>query len=694
MKLEKVYEPKKVEEKIYSFWEKTGYFRPERLPKRYKRAKKFCIVLPPPNVTGTLHMGHALCFTIQDILVRKKRMQGFKALWVPGTDHAGIATQVQVEKELKKEGKTRFDLGKEKFLERVWQWIEKYGTTILAQLKKLGYSLDWSRNKFTLDKDYSRAVEFAFLQYCKKGLIYRGERPINWCKRCKSSLSDLELEYKTEKGYLWYVKYPLKDGGFVTVATTRPETMLGDAALAVNPKDKRYKKLVGKFAILPLVFREIPIVADNLVDPKFGTGVLKVTPAHDLKDYEIGKKHNLKMIKVIDEEGKMTKEVPQKYQGLLAQETREKIVEDLREQNLIEKVETILHSVPYCDRCKTKIEILPSKQWFLKMKKLAKKAEKAVREGKIKFFPKKFEKIYFDWLKNVRDWCISRQIWWGHKIPIEGEEDVLDTWFSSALWPFAVFGWPKKTRDLKNFYPTDVLVTGRDIINLWVARMIFSGLEFLKKIPFHTVLINPTVLTKEGKRMSKSLGTGIDPMDLIERYGADATRFGIVWQLRTGQDLKFDEAFCATGKKFLNKVWNATRYVLLQLGKKKFEKKEIEKKQKALTKKDKEILEKFKKLKVELKKLMKKFEFGKALERFYHFFWHEFCDKYIEASKEQIKEERLRENTQKILLSLIFNSIKILHPFLPFLTEEIYQKLPIKGKLKSIMVEKYPIQDE
>jgi len=687
MILEKVYDPKKVEEKIYKSWEKSGFFNPDNLPKRRKR--KFSIVLPPPNVTGSLHMGHALNSTIQDILIRQKRMQGFKTVWVPGTDHAGIATQYVVEKKLKSEGKTRFDLGREKFLEKIWEWVEKYGEIILEQFKKIGCSLDWSRKKFTLDKDYQKAVKEAFFYFYKKGLIYRKKRPINWCRRCKTSLSDLEIEYKEKKGNLWYLKYPLKKGGFIVVATTRPETLLGDVALAVNPKDERYKKLIGEKAILPIVKREIKIISDNLVDPDFGTGVVKVTPAHDILDFEIAQKKKLPLIQVIDEEGKMTGKIPRKYRGLSTLEARGKIIEDLKKEGLLEKVEDYLVSLPTCYRCHQVLEVIPSWQWYLKMKNLAKKAILAVRSGKVKIIPKKFEKIYFDWLKSAKDWCISRQIWWGHKIPLKGEKDVLDTWFSSALWPFAVFGWPKKTKDLKEFYPTDVLSTARDIINLWVARMIFCGLEFMKEVPFKRVFIHPTVLTKEGKRMSKSLGTGVDPLELIEKYGADATRFGLIWQVKGGQDLRFDESFCQAGKKFCNKIWNASRFVLISLENESFTKKELEriKKSKTLTKEDKEILKGLKEKKKEIQKQIENFEFGKAAESLYHFFWHKFCDSYIEISKKQLKRKKTKKTTQKVLLFVLFSLLKFLHPFVPFITEEIYQKLPLKDKKEFLMIE-------
>jgi len=685
--IKKAYNPKEVEDKIYKLWLKSGFFNPDNLPG--KRKKAFTIMLPPPNVTGRLHMGHALNATINDILIRWKRLKGFKTLWLPGTDHAGIATQVKVEKQLKKQGKTRFDLGEEEFIKRVWKWKDEYGNIILEQLKKMGSSLDWSRTRFTMDKGYSEAVKKVFLSYHKKGLIYRKERPINWCSRCQTSLSDLEVDYKEEKGNLWYIRYKANRKQ-ITVATTRPETMLGDTAVAVHPKDKRYKGLVGKMAVLPLANREIPIIADRLVDPDFGTGAVKVTPAHDLKDYEISLSHNLELIQVIDEKGNINENAPSPYRGLKILEAREKIIRDLKSLGLLEKEEEFFHQVPFCDRCKTKIEILPSEQWFLSMEKLAKLAAKEVKSGRIKFYPKRFEKGYFDWISNIRDWCISRQIWWGHKIPVKGSEDVLDTWFSSALWPFATLGWPKKTKDLKTFYPTDVLSTARDIINLWVLRMIFSGLEFVKKKPFSRVLIHPTVLTKEGKRMSKSLGTGIDPIILIEKYGADALRFGFSWQLMGGQDIRFSEDSIVMGKKFCNKVWNATRFVLFQVSGKKYS---LKSKPKVSTVADKRILAKLKKTTKDVDKYLDGFQFGRASRKLYDFFWHDFCDKYIEKSKKQILNSRSakeKENTMKVLLYVLSSSLKLLHPFIPFVTEEIYAGLPLKGKAKCLMVEEWP----
>jgi len=695
MKKSKTYQPQKTEKKIYRFWLKSGFFNPDNLPG--KRKKTYTIALPPPNITGELHMGHALNATLQDAIIRFKRLQGYKALWVPGTDHAGIATQVRVEKELKKEGKTRFDLGREKFVKQVWQWKKKYGDIILKQFKKLGSSLDWSRTRFTMDRAYVKAVNTAFFHYYKKRWIYKKERPVNWCQRCQTSLSDLELEYKEEKGNLWYIKYPFSDKKFsdknyIMVATTRPETMLGDTGLAVNPKDKRYKNLVGKKVILPLVGREIPIIGDRLVDLNFGTGVVKITPSHDFKDYQIAERHNLPSIKVIDEKGTITERAPFPYRGLSVFEARKKVIEDLQKKGLLQKIEGITHRVPYCNRCQTRIEILSSEQFFLKMEELAQLALDSVKKGKIKFYPKRFEKIYLDWLKNINDWCISRQIWWGHKIPLKGVDDVLDTWFSSALWPFAVLGWPQKTKDLKKFYPTDIIFTARDIINLWVARMVFSGLEFIKEIPFRVVIIHPTILTKQGRRMSKSLGTGVDPIGLVEKYGADAVRFGLAWQMRGGQDMRFTEDSIVMGKKFCNKIWNATRFVLIQkdnyLNKKQIKDLRIQKSK--LTLADKKILKSLNKTIDSVNRGLENFQFGKTAENLYNFFWHDFCDVYIEKSKRQLQDAELRKQTLKIIFNVLLKSLILLHPFIPFITEEIYQMLPLKDKKKSLIVELWP----
>jgi len=670
MKLSKTYDPKEVEDRIYQLWTKSGFFNPDKLPKTHK--KSYAIVVPPPNVTGELHMGHALNLTIQDILIRWKRMHGFKTLWLPGTDHAGIATQNVVEKKLRKQGLTRFDLGREKFIKEVWKWKEKYGDIILNQFKKIGASCDWSRTRFTMDKEYAETVKQAFLHYYKKGWIYQGERTINWCPRCSTSLSDLEIVYKEKPSEMYYIKY-----GPITIATTRPETKLGDTAVAVNPKDKRYKKYIGKTITIKTVLGQtkMKVIGDKMVDMKFGTGAMKITPAHDILDFEIGERHGLKRKQVIGPDGRMTK-LADKYAGMTVAEAREQIVKDMKKIGILKKVEPYTHNSARCYRCNTVIEPILSKQWFLKMNELAKMAKKPVKQGKIKFHPKSFEKPYFDWLKNIRDWCISRQIWWGHKIPIKGETDVLDTWFSSALWPFTT----------KEFYPTDVLSTARDIINLWIARMIFSGMEFKKEIPFKHVYIHATILTKEGKRMSKSLGTGIDPINLIDEFGADATRFGIAYQIMGNQDMKFVKDNIVMGKKFCNKIWNATKYVLLQVPNKKLQTtNKLQIPNSKLTNADKKILKRLKETIKSVDKDLENFKFGKAAHTLYDFFWHDFCDIYIEASKKQDNKE-----TQEILFYVLLTSLELLHPFIPFITEEIYQKLPVKNRKKSLMIEKWP----
>lgn len=704
---DKPYNPKEVEDKIYKIWEESGYFDPDNLGKSQsanceapddKRlaisAKPFCIVVPPPNITGSLHMGHALNATIQDILIRKKRMEGYKTLWLPGTDHAGIATQNVVEKDLKKQGISRHELGKEKFLEKIWEWREKYGHIILDQFKKLGASMDWSRTRFTMDTDYQEAVKEVFLHYHKKGWMYQAERVINWCSRCSTSLSDLELEYKEAETSLYYIKYPLKqdtkykiqDTKYITVATTRPETMLGDSAVAVNPKDDKYKALVGKTLVLPIMDREIPIVTDLAIDTAFGTGAVKVTPAHDFTDAEIGERNKLEIHKVIGQNGKMTAAAGPICEGLKVAECREKVVEKLKELNLLEKTEPYKHNVAVCYRCDTTIEPLPSLQWFLKMDELAKMAIEEVKSGRVKFHPQKWEKVYLDWLSNIKDWCVSRQIWWGHKIPIEGENDVLDTWFSSALWPFATLGWPKQTDDMKNFYPTQVLSTARDIINLWVARMIFSGMEFTGQKPFSDVIIHATILAKDGRRMSKSLGTGIDPLVLVEKYGADATRFGLIWQAMGGQDIHWAEEHVMAGKKFCNKIWNATRFVLQQTTNDKLQ--TTEPPTKNLTEADKLILEKFKNTKESVSKQIDTYEFGPALHELYDFFWKDFCDVYIEASKNQLTTDNQQQTTKQILFYVLISSLKLLHPFMPFITEEIWQNIEIPAK-KMLIIEQW-----
>jgi valyl-tRNA synthetase len=654
----KTYDAKQVEEKIYKLWEKGRFFLPRRSPKG-KGGKPFVIAIPPPNITGTLHMGHALNNTIQDVMTRYFRMKQVPTLWIPGTDHAGIATQNVVEKELKKQGLSRYDLGREKFIEKVWQWKEKYGNLILEQLKKLGCSCDWSRLRFTLDKKYAKAVETAFLHYYKKGWIYQGPRIVNWCPRCSTAISDIEVEYVPKKTKLWYIKYPTKGGKFIIVATTRPETMLGDTAVAVNSRDERYKNLVGQKVILPLMNREIPIIADRLIDPDFGTGAVKITPAHDAIDNKIGKIHKLETINVIGEDGKITKQGG-KYAGLNIFEARNKIVEDLKSQNLLEKEEDYEHSLATCVRCHTPIEPLISKQWFLKMDKLAKPAIKVVQQNKIKFYPARYKKIYLDWMNKAEDWCISRQLWWGHKIPLKGENSVLDTWFSSALWPFATLGWPKKTKDLKTFYPTTLLSTAQDIIYLWVARMIFSSLEFLKKIPFKDVYIHSTVLNIEGKRMSKSLGTGLDPLELIEKYGADATRFGLLYLTsREQQAIKFSEDAIRASRNFANKIWNINRFIQMNRQKSSYKIQDTN-----LTPADKQILKRLNEIIRSITEKIENYQLGEAARELYDWIWHEYADKYIETSKKQ------KQNVNVYVFGQI---LKLLHPFMPFITEHLWQ---------------------
>jgi len=882
---DKPYDPKEVEEKIYREWEEAGYFSPEAhqpRPRNPKSKKSFTIVIPPPNITGSLHMGHALNATIQDILIRKKRMEGYRTLWLPGIDHAGIATQNVVEKELRKQGINRRELGREKFLEKVWEWKEKYGHIILDQLKKLGASMDWSRTRFTMDEDYQEAVKQAFIHYYNRGWIYRGERTVNWCSRCGTSLSDLEIEYKEEDAQMYYIKY-----GPLTIATVRPETKLGDTAVAVNPKDARYKKYIGKVIEIDTVLGRalMKVIADPSVDMKFGTGVMKVTPAHDLHDFELGERYGLEKKQVIGTDGKMTA-LAGKYAGMKVEETRKQIVEDMKTKGILIKTEPYKHNVAVCYRCGMVLEPLLSKQWFVRMasppqnqksppeadpplaekiknqnlgKSLRDLAIEAVKSGRVKFHPKRWEKIYFDWLTNVKDWCISRQIWWGHQLPVwycggtekaeqpkmgfheevvpqvfdgktktyrlrdhglkvgqkvlfensqtktlfgygiikeikettvqeidygdkthyktyknlkellrafklrnpdkivtpkskaylyayefypfteedarEGcgqiivsrekpkqcpackgikfiqDQDVLDTWFSSALWPFATLGWPiacaqnqkskiknqnycvpRSGTDLEQFYPTQVLSTDRGIINLWVARMVFSGLEFMGQVPFKDVIIHPTILTREGERMSKSKGTGVDPLDLIQKYGADATRFGIIWQTMGTQDVRWSEEHVVAGKKFTNKIWNATRFVLLQLPTSNLQPRQ---KPQPKTLEDKKILTSLKRTQKEVNRLIDAYEFGPALHILYEFFWHEFCDIYLERSKSQIAHSmnsgqanrESEESTQQVLLYILTGSLKLLHPFMPFITEAIYQELPHGGtESKSIMI--------
>ncbi|MDO8557175.1 MAG: valine--tRNA ligase [Candidatus Jorgensenbacteria bacterium] len=697
------YDPKLVEDSIYKEWEKSGYFNPDNLPVK-KSAKPYVVYMPLPNVTGTLHMGHLLNNAIQDVVIRYRRMRGYKALYLPGTDHAGIATQFVVEKELRKQGINRFELGREAFIKKVWEWKEKYGGLILEQLRKIGVSADWSRIRFTMDEEYTKDVLDAFIHYHKRGLIYRGVRVVNWCPRCGTSLSELELEHKEEETKLWHIRYPGAGGGEgIIVATTRPETMLGDTAVAVNPKDARYKTLVGKMVMLPIQNRKIPVVADNAIDSSFGTGALKVTPAHDIVDFEIGERHKLPMIQVIDERGKMM-EVAGKFAGMKADEARAAVLDELKKLGLLMKEEPYAHNLAVCYRCGHTIEPIPSEQWFLKMKELAKNAIDAVKNEKVKIGPENFEKTYLNWLSNIRDWTISRQIWWGHQLPVwfckndkekftvsiekpkacpfcktcemEQVPDVLDTWFSSALWPFA--GLSKE--DVKKYYPGNALITARDILNLWVARMIYSGIEFQKKVPFKDVYIHGTVLTKEGKRMSKSLGTGIDPLKYINEFGADAARFAVIWQA-TGQDIHWDEAAVMAGRKFANKIWNAAKFVMSN-----HEGAETVKKPVGKTVADKKILAKLAATKKRAEKNIESFELSATLKELYDFFWHDLCDTYIEESKKQLADAETAESTKIVLSHVLVESIKMLHPFMPFVTEAIYQKLPVRGK-KFLMIE-------
>ncbi|RKX62298.1 MAG: valine--tRNA ligase [Thermodesulfobacteriota bacterium] len=713
--LEKSYNPKKVEEKWYKIWEKKGYFEPSYNEKK----SKFSIVIPPPNVTGALHIGHALNNTLQDVLVRYKRMDGYDVLWVPGTDHAGIATQNVVEKEIAKEGLTRYDLGREKFLERVWQWKEQYGNRIIDQLKKLGASCSWSYKRFTMDEGLSRAVREVFVRLWEEGLIYRGDYIINWCPRCQTALADLEVEFESIPGKLWYIKYPLEDENrYIVVATTRPETMLGDTAVAVHPEDERYKDLIGKKIKLPLIGRIIPIIADKVVDPEFGTGAVKVTPAHDFADFEIAKRHGLSFVKVIDERGKMTEKAGN-YAGLDRFEARKKVLEDLKKQGLLEKEEDYQLVLGHCYRCNTVIEPLLSKQWFVATKPLAQPAISAVKYGFIKFIPENWINLYFDWMKNIRDWCISRQIWWGHRIPVwycnscgetivsekedvrecpncgsknlKRDEDVLDTWFSSALWPFSTLGWPENTKALSTFYPTTVLVTSFDIIFFWVARMIMMGIHFTGQIPFKNVYIHALVRDEKGQKMSKSRGNVIDPLEMIDKYGTDALRFTLVALAAQGRDIKLSEARIEGFKHFINKIWNASRFVLMNLKDYLPEKEELRLNELPLF--SKWILSELQKTVKIVREKLDEFEFDQAAMQIYHFFWDKFCDWYLEVSKIYLKDPKYKISTQKILLEVLKSSLKLLHPFIPFITEEIWQYLP-ERETEHIIIAKYPVFEE
>ncbi len=709
MSMAKSYNPSEFETEIYKEWESNGYFRAEvdanKLP--------FTIVIPPPNITGQLHMGHALDETLQDTLIRFKRMQGYSALWLPGTDHASIATEVKIVEQMAKEGLTKNDVGREGFLERAWAWKEKYGGRIIEQLKSLGSSCDWSRLSFTMDERCSKAVREVFVNLYEKGLIYRGDRIINWCPDCKTALSDAEVEYIEEDSFLWHLRYQVKGTDkYVTVATSRPETMLGDTAVAVNPKDERYSDLVGKTLILPILNREIPIIADDYVELEFGTGAVKITPAHDPNDFEVGLRHNLEVIRVIDDGGIMNENAG-KYKGQTAADCRKSIVDELKELGALVKIEPLKHNVGHCYRCNHTVEPMVSKQWFVKMEPLAKPAIDVVRKKSVKFTPERFSKIYFNWMENIKDWCISRQLWWGHRIPafycedcgemviskedfhvcpkcnstkIKQDEDVLDTWFSSALWPFSTLGYPEMTDDLKYFYPTDVLVTGYDIIFFWVARMIFSGLEHMGRIPFKYVLIHGLVRDSQGRKMSKSLGNGIDPTEIIAKYGADTLRFSLVNGVAAGSDMRFSDEKIEGARNFMNKIWNASRFVLLNAEGKTI--RPIDKVK--LSSVDKWIISKLNKTVKEVTVNMEKFEMGVALSNIYDFAWGDFCDWYIELTKPVLygEDDEKRENTVSVLVYVLSEVLKLLHPFVPFITEKIYKDVPnTNGPL---MLAEYP----
>ena len=707
--LPKVYDPKQVEKKIYQMWLEGNYFHAERDPAK----KPFTIVIPPPNVTGQLHLGHAFDETIQDVLIRYKRMDGYSALWLPGYDHAGIATQIKVEEKLRGEGKTRFDLGREGFLDEVWAWKNKYGDRIVEQLKTLGSSCDWERQRFTMDDTCARAVRETFVDLYKKKLIYKGKRIINWCPKCTTALSDAEVEYVEKPGHLWHIRYPLSDGsGDLIIATTRPETMLGDTGVAVNPNDERYKDIVGKTCILPLVGREIPIVADDYVEMDFGTGCVKMTPCHDPNDFEVAQRHDLDYILILDDDAKIIN--GGKYNGMDRYEARKAIVDDLEAGGYLVKVEDYSHSVGTCYRCHSDVEPISSEQWFVKMQPLAKEAIRVVEEGEVKFVPERFSKTYLNWMYNVRDWCISRQLWWGHRIPawycadcghvtvsktdaveceacrsknIEQDPDVLDTWFSSALWPFSTLGWPEETEDLKYFYPTDVLVTGYDIIFFWVARMIFSACEQMHKIPFHTVLIHGLIRDPQGKKMSKSAGNGVDPIEMIERFGADALRFNIITGNSPGNDMRFYVERCEAMRNFANKLWNASRFVMMNLtiGDCALpEKLELE---------DRWILSKLNSLRGEVRENLDRYELGIAAQKIYDFIWDSYCDWYIELTKPRLNggDAAAKEGAERVLLYVLTDILKLLHPFMPYITEEIFQAIPHEGE--ALIVAPYPKYD-
>lgn len=710
--IDKVYDPHKIEDKIYQNWLDKGYFHANIDESK----KSYTIMMPPPNITGQLHMGHAFDNTLQDILIRYKRMSGFDTLWLPGTDHASIATEAKIVEFLSKSNITKEDLGREGFLEKAWEWKEKYGNKITSQIKKMGSSCDWERERFTLDDKCSEAVKEVFVRLYEKGLIYRGERMVNWCSHCLTSISDAEVEHEDQKTSLWHVRYPLEDNsGELVIATTRPETMLGDTAVAVNPDDERYKNLIGKNLILPIANRKIPIIADSYVDTQFGTGAVKITPAHDPNDFEIGLRHNLEVINVITDDGHMN-ENSLEYEGMDLLECRKAIVNDLKEQGFLVKIDDYSHSVGTCYRCGTTIEPKISMQWFVKMEPLSKPAIDVVKNGKIKFIPEHFDKTYFHWMENIKDWCISRQLWWGHRIPayycldcgetivakekpekcpkcqssnLKQDEDTLDTWFSSALWPFSTLGWPEKTKDLENYFPTDVLVTGYDIIFFWVARMIFSSLEQTGEIPFHTVFIHGIVRDALGRKMSKSLGNGIDPLELIDKYGADALRFSLVIGNAPGNDIRYSEDKVLSARNFANKIYNAARFIQMNL-----EDNELKPLPKNLQTEDKWLLHGINELTKQVNENLDHFEIGTAVSKIYDFIWNVFCDWYIELSKSRLNSEN-KETREEVLSVLVFaltQLLKLLHPVMPFITESLFLSLPHKED--SIMIAKYPVFDK
>ncbi|MFN4190851.1 MAG: valine--tRNA ligase, partial [Pseudothermotoga sp.] len=696
------YVPEQIEKKWYEKWLEKGYFTPKG------SGEPFVIVIPPPNITGRIHMGHALNITLQDILTRYKRMRGFDTLWLPGEDHAGIATQNAVERYLEGQGIKREELGREKFLEVVWQWAQKYRSEIRQQIETLGASVDWTRERFTLDEGLSRAVRKVFVELYKQGLIYKGKYMVNWCPRCKTVLSDEEVEHEEKKAKLYYVKYPFLDGdGYIVVATTRPETMLGDTAVAVNPKDERYKNMIGRKVILPLVNREIPLIADDYVDLQFGTGAVKITPSHDPNDFEVAKRHDLPFVDIFDDEARIN-EKGEKYKGLDRYKAREMIVKDLEDLGYLIKIEDIDHAVGHCYRCDREIEPRVMDQWFVSMKPLAQKAIEAVETGQVRFVPERWKKVYLHWMYNVRDWCISRQLWWGHRIPVwycnncgeiivsefdveecpkchsksmRQDEDVLDTWFSSALWPFSTLGWPEKTKDLEKYYPTSVLVTGFDIIFFWVARMIVMGYQFMNEKPFTHVYIHQLIRDKYGRKMSKSLGNGIDPLDMSAKYGTDPVRFTLAILAAQGSDIRLDERYFDTYKKFANKIWNATRFALINL--EGYEKKSLGE----LSIADRWILSRLQKTVMVVTQALENYEFNVAAKSIYEFFWNEFCDWYIESAKPRLNGEG-RITTQNVLVKVLDSSLRLLHPFMPFLAEELWQNLPVATE--SITIAPWP----